>query len=123
MQLGHAIGIPEVASIDMPEISLRDVWDTINPLEHIPFISTLYDAFTDSKPSAGAQIAGGMLFGGPIGLMFSVINLAFEGETGHDAVGSMVAAVSGQDTQFAAATSAYQKAQTLAASDPISVLQ
>lgn len=125
MQLGNATGIPEVPTIDTLDISLRDVWDTVNPLEHIPFISTLYDAMTGSNPSAGAQLAGGVLYGGPIGLVFSAINVVFEGETGRDAVGTMIAALTGQDTppQFAAASDAYQKAQTLGTSDPISVLQ
>ncbi|MFM9889215.1 MAG: hypothetical protein ACKVOE_01025 [Rickettsiales bacterium] len=77
----------------------RDALDVINPLEHIPFISELFDQYTGHKPSPAAQIAGGALFGGPIGFMASVINLAFETETGHGMGESMVAALLGEDTE------------------------
>jgi len=98
MQISQANAMPPVATLDTADISLRDVLDTINPLEHIPFVSTLYDSITGSKPSAGSQLAGGMLFGGPIGFIASVINVAFQGETGDGVVGSMVASLSGEST-------------------------
>lgn len=98
MQLGstHSFSVPEM-NIDASDFSWRNLWDTVNPLEHIPFVSTLYDAMTGEKPSAGAQLAGGALYGGPVGLVLSAINLAFQTETGHDAVGSVLAALD-QDT-------------------------
>ena len=41
--------------------------DVVNPLQHIPIISSAYRAITGDTISSVANIAGGFLFGGPIG--------------------------------------------------------
>ncbi len=41
--------------------SFKDVLDTINPLQHIPIVSTIYQSITGDVPSSGANIAGGAL--------------------------------------------------------------
>ncbi len=98
----------DTASLD---ISVTDVIDTLNPLEHIPFVSTLYDELTGSKPSAGAQLAGGALYGGAFGVLVSALNLAFQSETGHDATGAMFASLTGDSTvSVASAATAYKTA-------------
>lgn len=83
----------------------RDALDIINPLEHIPFVSALFDQYTGHTPSPAAQLAGGALLGGGIGFMASVINAAFRSETGRGVGESVVAALFGDDaptTQLAA---------------------
>ena len=43
--------------------SFKDVLDTINPLQHIPIISSIYQSLTGDVQSTGAKLTGGALFG------------------------------------------------------------
>ncbi len=61
-----------------------DVLDIINPLQHIPIVSTLYRAVTGDTIAAGPRLAGGALFGGALGFMSAAVNAAIEEQTGHD---------------------------------------
>ena len=74
--------------------SFADLLDVINPLQHIPGISTLYRQLSGDEISSGARVAGGALFGGPIGLVASLANLIFEQETGSDMAQHMLASAS-----------------------------
>ena len=127
MQLGQgnilpANGAPETGANDAllfgkNGITLGDAWDIINPLEHIPFVSTLYDAMTGSTPKAGSQLIGGALYGGPVGVFASAVNLAFHDETGHDIVGSVVAGITGDvpnTQQLADTTTSVPEVQVIA---------
>lgn len=69
--------------------------DVVNPLQHIPIVSDIYQAVTGDKIDVGAKIAGGVLFGGPIGLLASIANLVFEQETGKNIGGALMASVTG----------------------------
>ena len=105
--------------------TFKDVLDTINPLQHIPIISSLYQSLTGDEPSSGADVAGGTLFGGPIGLLSSVFNEIVKTQTGKDVTGSLLALVTGEssiktaDASYApspvnkAAYNAYQQTQSL----------
>jgi len=44
------------------------VLDTVNPLQHIPGVSNIYQSITKDELSPLASMAGGFLFGGPIGM-------------------------------------------------------
>jgi hypothetical protein len=61
-----------------------DLLDIINPLQHIPVVSTVYRAITGDKIDAGSRIIGGGLFGGPIGLVASMVSGIVEEATGKD---------------------------------------
>jgi hypothetical protein len=61
-----------------------DIFDIINPLQHIPILSTLYRAITGDDIAAAPKVAGGVLFGGVIGLVVSIIDTAIEQITGRD---------------------------------------
>lgn len=84
---------------------IKDVVDAINPLNHIPFISTLYEEATGSTASAASKLIGGALLGGPIGFLAALGNIIFEQETGHSMGGAIVAGLLGEPsaTQLAAA--------------------
>jgi hypothetical protein len=69
---------------DEDGFSFLDVLDIINPLQHIPVISTLYREATGDKLGPFARVAGGALFGGPIGAAGSVVNLLVEEASGKD---------------------------------------
>ena len=47
-------------------LTFGDIIDVINPLQHIPVVSTIYWELTGDKISPAARMAGGALFGGPI---------------------------------------------------------
>lgn len=58
--------------------------DIINPLQHIPVVSTIYRAITGDEIGTGPRVAGGMLFGGPVGALVSGITALFEEASGGD---------------------------------------
>ena len=64
--------------------SFRDVIDVINPLQHIPIISTVYRNITHDEIKAPARILGGGLFGGVIGAVSGLINAISTKITGKD---------------------------------------
>ena len=76
---------------------IKTVLDIINPLQHIPVISTMYRHITGDEISPVARIAGGALFGGPVGLAAGVVNAAVESSTGKDVGENMLAMMTGAD--------------------------
>lgn len=116
-------------------LTFGDVLDALNPLNHIPIVSDIYSNLTGEKASAGSRLAGGALFGGPIGLAVSIASLMFEeGTGGKSPVEAMYAALTDSDaptTQLAHAETAAPTAQasnaadaqTLAAAAPIEPVQ
>lgn len=58
--------------------SFSDFLDVVNPLQHIPVISSIYRAVTGDEISLGARLLGGALFGGPLGVLTAGVNAAFE---------------------------------------------
>ncbi len=43
------------------------IFDAINPLQHIPIVSNIYRAITGDSISSFSNIVGGAIFGGPVG--------------------------------------------------------
>ncbi len=72
--------------------TFEDFIDIINPLQHIPIVSTVYRQLTGDDLDPGSRIGGGTLFGGPIGLVASLINVLVDETTGKD-VGEQVLAL------------------------------
>lgn len=93
----HQAKMPHAPNIVNDEFfgSFADILDTINPLQHIPGVSTIYRALTGETISHGAKIAGDTLFGGPLGLLSSIVGSIFEEETGKDVGGHLMAAATG----------------------------
>ncbi len=75
--------------------SFKDVLDTINPLQHIPIISNIYQALTGDTQSTGSKLAGSALFGGPIGFFASVFDSVIQSGTGASIGSNVIAAVKG----------------------------
>lgn len=67
--------------------SFKDILDTINPLQHLPIISTVYRELTGDQPGSVARVVGGALYGGPIGLAYEMVNSAIDNQTGKDVGG------------------------------------
>lgn len=74
-----------------------DLLDVINPLQHIPFVSTLYRALTGDTIAPASRVAGGALFGGPIGAAVSLVNSIVADWSGKDVSDHVVAFVTGDD--------------------------
>lgn len=70
------------ASKDDGNSFFDDLLDIINPLQHIPIVSTIYGALTGDKIGPLEQIAGDTLYGGLTGLVTSVAGEAFTQATG-----------------------------------------
>lgn len=74
-----------------------DFLDIINPLQHLPIISTLYREFTGDEISPGSRMIGGGVFGGGVGLAVSVVNTVIEVETGKDVGAHVMAMFTGNE--------------------------
>jgi len=94
--------------------SFSDVLDVINPLQHIPLVNTLYRKLTGDSEGGVAEAAGGLLWGGPIGLGFALANLTVEDSTGKGIDDHMIAMVTGDDDSTTAIAKADQPAQPAA---------
>lgn len=85
----------ETESVDL---SFGDFLDIINPLQHVPIIGTIYRKLTGDEQSATANVMGGMLYGGPIGLIAAVISQQVKDSTGDEPLGHAYALLDGSPT-------------------------
>ena len=65
------------------DFSFWDLLDVINPLQHIPIVSSIYRRLTGDEISPHARILGATLYGGPIGLIASTQIALLEQASGH----------------------------------------
>jgi hypothetical protein len=70
--------------------SFMDIIDIINPLQHIPIVNTLYRQMTGDNEGFISDIVGGALYGGIIGLAYSMVDSVINGTTGKS-IGANVA--------------------------------
>lgn len=77
------------------DYSFWDLLDVINPLQHIPVVSTIYRELTGDEIRAPAKLAGGALFGGVIGLAASAMDVILKEVSGRDAGEHVVALFDG----------------------------
>lgn len=83
-----------------------DLLDIINPLQHIPIVSAIYRRLTGDEISPAAEMAGGALFGGPLGLAGSVANMVVDETTGRDLGEHAMAMVFGETGEAGASPEA-----------------
>ncbi|MGE0254734.1 MAG: hypothetical protein AB7N54_03710 [Alphaproteobacteria bacterium] len=104
--------------------AFAELLDILNPLQHVPIVSSLYREVTDDPISTPAKLAGGALFGGPIGFLAALANMAVEATTGRDIGGHAMAMLGGdgesEDAPLPDQLAGDDAAQAqLAAADPI----
>lgn len=80
-------------------LTFGDVVDIVNPLQHLPVVSTLYRAITGDEIDPGARMIGGALFGGPAGFAGAVVNNAMVEHTGKDVGETVLAALTPDDAE------------------------
>ncbi|HMM75901.1 MAG TPA: hypothetical protein PJ986_09340 [Gammaproteobacteria bacterium] len=56
----------------------KDILDLVNPLQHIPVVGNVYRKLTGDALAPAIRVAGGALFGGPLGAGLSMVGLAVE---------------------------------------------
>jgi len=71
--------------------------DTLNPLQHIPGVGSVYREVTGDTANPLASMAGGFLFGGPVGLAAGAAGSFLEMLTGKSLAGHAMALFSGED--------------------------
>lgn len=82
-----------VSFADTPSEFFENLLDIINPLQHIPVVSTIYRAITGDEIAAPARLIGGALYGGPMGFASASANLFLEDITGDDLAGHALALI------------------------------
>src|SRR5258708_10637690 len=75
--------------------SFRDLIDIVNPLQHLPVVSTLYRWITGDTIGALPRIIGDGIYGGPIGLVAGLFNAAVKQESGKDTGDQVIALLGG----------------------------
>jgi hypothetical protein len=103
-------------------LSFRDVLDLVNPLQHIPVVGNIYRELTGDELAPAVRVAGGALFGGPLGAALSVAGLVIE--SGKDAVtapeGTPDSPLPDTDSMIAAASATPRGGWMLGAAVPAS---
>src|SRR5690554_5480943 len=74
----------ETAKASASKFGFSDFLDIINPLQHIPVVSTIYRELTGDELGAPARILGGALFAGPLGAAAGAASAAVEAVSGKD---------------------------------------
>lgn len=84
-----AENIADAGGVDGKDKSFgfSDIVDIINPLQHIPVVSNLYQSATGDTMGAIAQIVGGAIFGGPVGALVSTGMVAYKAAKESEASG------------------------------------
>jgi hypothetical protein len=75
------------------ELTFSDILSVINPLQHIPVVSTLYRWITGDTIKPAARVVGGALYGGPIGMVSAAFNALVEQVKGADIGTQLIALV------------------------------
>lgn len=95
--------VPEAAAGEGGSFS--DLIDIINPLQHIPIVSSIYRALTGDTIGGPARILGGLLFGGPLGFAAGIGTTIAAQVMGGDPGTQIMASVLGTDSNEAAQAS------------------
>jgi len=104
------------------DFSFQDFLDTINPLQHLPIVSTIYGWITD-KHNIGdlPRIAGDALYGGPWGALSGLVNALVKEESGKDIGEHAVALLTGDDKSAPAAVASADAAGSAGSAPPPTV--
>lgn len=84
---------------DSAEFGFWDLVDIVNPLQHIPVVSSVYRRITGDEIRPDMQILGDTLYGGPIGLVAGVANAVVEQISGNTVGDHLVAMLSGDGVE------------------------
>ena len=100
---------------DSPDFSFADFLDIVNPLQHIPVVSTLYRSITGDQIGTPEKIAGDTLYGGLVGLFASLGDAVFKEVTGKDVGDTVLAFLTGNDAPVQTAAASEKPAHVIPA--------
>ena len=100
------------------DFSFHDLLSVVNPLQHLPIISTVYRAITGDTIRPLERIAGDSLYGGLWGFVSSVANVAYQEATGKDFGDTVLAFLEDKSAPSAVASSNSAPAAVNTASAP-----
>ena len=81
----------------LADFSFHDLLSIVNPLQHLPIVSTVYRAITGDTIRPFERIAGDSLYGGLWGFVSSVANVGYQEITGKDFGDTVLAFLEGKD--------------------------
>jgi hypothetical protein len=103
--------------------SFGDLLDTLNPLQHLPIISSLYRAITGDQIGHIPRVIGDTLFGGPVGMLMAGVAGMFKEASGAEPSEHLVALVEdlagSGETEIASAEPQPVGNQVAAAATPV----
>lgn len=85
-------------------LTFYDLIDIVNPLHHIPIVSSIYRNLTGDIIDPAAKIAGGALYGGPFGAATSLAGVIVKEMTGKTPSDHVLAFFLGDDENTAIAS-------------------
>ena len=85
--LAYAAGNERSGSGPEP-FGFGDIFDMVNPLQHIPLVNRVYRNVTGDEIRPISKIVGGSIYGGPAGAAVGVADTISEYETGRDMAGN-----------------------------------
>jgi hypothetical protein len=112
---------PAAESTDKKEgkgVSFGDILDIVNPLQHVPVVSSVYRSATGDEIAPVARLIGGAIFGQLFGFIAAAVNVVVEAVTGKDIGDHVMTALKGaEDKTEAVAFKQPDTAQLLAMSE------
>lgn len=107
---------------DEDGFSFDDLLDIVNPLQHLPVVSTVYREITGDEIRPESRVLGGGLFGGVLGAAASLVDVAVESFSGDSMGGHVMTALFGDDeAEPSADEKSIQTAARDAATTPLPV--
>ena len=76
---------------------MKNLWDVVNPLQHIPVVGAIYRHVTGDTISPGAHFIGDALYGGVIGGAVAAADIAWQKSTGRDVGETVIASLTGHN--------------------------
>ena len=71
----------ELSHVAKTDLTFLDILDAVNPLQHIPLISSIYRKISGDSISDVPKFVGGALYGGPVGLVAALGSYIIEAES------------------------------------------
>jgi hypothetical protein len=102
---GMAPGTRDDAAAAEGELTFWDFLDLVNPLQHIPVVSSIYRELTGDEIAAPMRTLGGFLFTGPLGFINGALNSIVEEASGRDIGETLFALFDDGEASTAEATS------------------
>lgn len=85
-----------------PTPKFSDFVAILNPLQNLPVVGTVYRKLTGDEPHPAARVLGGLLWGGPIGLLGAALTYVAEQVSGKSATELVTSIFDGSDKTAAA---------------------